>query len=69
VFGNDSVVTAGGALGGNNDLAYVLDPFATVGSSAVAGEGGNFDFAAAFGDDLGASAITHDFIVSILPML
>jgi hypothetical protein len=37
----------------NNDLAFVIDPFGTVGSEAMAGFGNNFDLAGVFGDGCG----------------
>jgi hypothetical protein len=40
----------------SNDVAWVLDPFGTVGSTALAGDG-NADLAGVFGDSLSASAL------------
>lgn len=61
---------AGGGLyglGGSNDVAFVLDPFGTVGSDAVAGLGHNFDLAGAWGDDLTVLSTLADFIFHIGP--
>ncbi|MBV9723121.1 MAG: hypothetical protein JO082_14550, partial [Mycobacterium sp.] len=53
-----------------NDVALVVDPLGTTGSSAFAG-GGNFDLAAVFGDgfntELGATG--GNYLVDILPAL
>ena len=79
VIANNSDATAGGgfdpAVVGNNDIATVFDPFGTLGSTAVAGEGfdipGNFDLAAVFGDgfDTFPGATGGNFLVEILPSL
>jgi hypothetical protein len=58
-----------GAIGGSNDTAFVIDPLGTVGSTAFAGLGNNFDLAGVFGDDLNASATGANFLVDILPSL
>ncbi len=62
-------IAGGGAqgLGGSNDLAFVLDPFGTLGSEALAGGGGNFDLAGAFGDNLTAMSTLADFLLHIAP--
>jgi hypothetical protein len=57
---------------GNNDIAAVIDPFGTVGSDAFSGgsssANGDFDLAAAFGDDLNADhADGGNYLVDILP--
>jgi hypothetical protein len=52
----------------SDDIAAVIDPSGTAGSTAYAGEG-NFDFAAAFGDMLHADATEFNFLVDILPSL
>jgi hypothetical protein len=55
---------------GSNDVAAVFDPFGTAGSLAVAGDGGNFDLGAVFGDALGSTAATGgNFLVDIQPPL
>jgi hypothetical protein len=60
---------------GNDDIATVFDPFGTLGSTAVAGEGfdvpGSFDLAAVFGDgfDTFPAATGGNFLVEILPTL
>jgi hypothetical protein len=61
---------AGGGLvafGGSNDLAFVVDPFGTIGSEAMAGLGNNFDLAGALADDLNALSTGADGIFHILP--
>lgn len=58
------------ALAGNNgfgDLAFVADPFGTLGSTAEAGMAHSFDLAGVFGDNLNALSTTADFLVHILP--
>jgi hypothetical protein len=62
-------VAGGHGLGGSNDLASVIDPLGTVGSTALAGAGFNSDIAAAFGDNLDAAAMTASNLVDILPTL
>ena len=57
------------AVGGSNDTAFVIDPWGTVGSTAFAGLGNNFDLAGVFGDDLNAAATGANFLVDILPSL
>jgi hypothetical protein len=58
-----------GTDAGNSDIAAVLDPFGTVGSTAYAGDG-NFDLGAVlFADGLTANAFPGDDLISILPML
>ena len=79
VVGNNSYASAGGgfdpAVVGDNDVALTFDPFGTVGSMTVAGEGldipGNFDFVAAFGDALDTfpAGTGGNFLVEILPSL
>jgi hypothetical protein len=79
VVGNDSFAASGGgfdpAVVSNNDIATVFDPFGTLGSTAIAGEGldipGNFDLAAVFGDgfDTFPGATGGNFLVEILPSL
>jgi hypothetical protein len=77
VLGNLDTPTTGAAVagggdmgfGGSNDLAFVLDPFGTVGSTAVAGLGHSFDLAAALADDVNAMASGADYLLSILPSL
>jgi hypothetical protein len=56
-------------FGGSNDTAFVVDPVGTLGSSAGAGDGFNFDLAGVFGDDLNALANTANDLVTILPSL
>lgn len=56
-------------LGGSCDTAFVVDPFDTVGSSAIAGEGFNSDLAGVFGDALNATATGANNLVDILPSL
>jgi hypothetical protein len=51
----------------NNDLAFVIDPFGTVGSEAMAGFGNNFDLAGAVGDNLTAASTLSDFLFHIAP--
>ena len=68
----NAVAVAGGGglgLGGSGDSAFVVDPFGTLGSSAVAGLGNNFDLAGALGDHLTATATGANFVVDILPSL
>lgn len=77
IWGNLDTPTTGGALagggdmgfGGSNDLAFVLDPFGTVGSTAVSGLGHSFDFAAALADDLNAMATGANYVLDTLPSL
>jgi hypothetical protein len=79
VVGNNSYAASGGgfdpAVVGNDDIATVFDPFGTLGSTAVAGEGfdvpGSFDLAAVFGDgyDTFPLATGSNFLVEILPTL
>lgn len=54
-------------LGGSNDVAFVFDPFGTVGSEAMAGLGNNFDLAGVLADDLNALSSGADFVSHILP--
>lgn len=66
---NTSVAWAGGVAGGStNDLAFVVDPFGTVGSTATAGLGYNFDLAGALGDQLNALSSGADFVSHIAPL-
>ncbi len=79
VVGENSYAFSGGgfdpAVVGNDNIATVFDPFGTLGSTAVAGEGfdipGNFDLAAVFGDgfDTFPGATGGNFLVEILPSL
>ncbi|HXO79342.1 MAG TPA: hypothetical protein VN856_05565 [Mycobacterium sp.] len=79
VVGDNSYAFSGGgfdpAVVGNDNIATVFDPFGTLGSTAVAGEGfdipGNFDLAAVFGDgfDTFPGATGGNFLVEILPTL
>jgi hypothetical protein len=79
VLGDNSYAASGGgfdpAVVGNDNIATVFDPFSTLGSTAVAGEGfdvpGNFDLAAVFGDgfDTFPAATGGNFLVEILPTL
>jgi hypothetical protein len=60
---------AGGGLsnlGGSNDLSFIVDPFGTVGSTADAGLGYNFDLAGALGDNLAAAATGANNLIDIL---
>ncbi|MGH3967382.1 MAG: hypothetical protein ACRDTV_04490, partial [Mycobacterium sp.] len=74
-LGDNSASIAGGTgdtVLGNNDIATVFDPFATVGSTATAGAiedfPGNFDLGAVFGDMLHSfAAVGGNFLVDILP--
>jgi hypothetical protein len=69
VLGPHSIAESGGLLSqidSSNDIAMVVDPFGTDGSTAYAGEG-NSDLAAAFGDMLHAMAVEGSNIVQILP--
>ena len=60
----------GGDTTGSNDVAEVFDPSGTAGSLAVAGDGGNFDLGAVFGDALSSTTATGgDFLVDIQPPL
>jgi hypothetical protein len=56
-------------LGGSGDSSFVVDPFGTVGSYAVAGLGSNSDLAGVLGDGLHATATGANFLVDILPSL
>jgi hypothetical protein len=56
-------------VGGSSDTAFVVDPLGTLGSTATAGLGNNFDLAGVFGDDLNATATGANFLVDILPSL
>jgi hypothetical protein len=79
VVGDNSYAASGGgfdpAVVGNDNIAAVFDPFGTLGSTAVAGEGldipGSFDLAAVFGDgfDTFPAATGGNFLVEILPTL
>jgi hypothetical protein len=67
---------AGGMSGvtGSVDNAFVVDPFATMGSTADAGFGatsalGNFDLAGALGDMLHAIATGGNFLIDIPPFI
>lgn len=73
-LGPNSSAFAGGEFGsattGNYDLANVLDPFGTVGSTATAGAPGSYDLAAVlFQDAVTAVASGGDHISDILPDL
>jgi hypothetical protein len=61
--------STGLGLGGSSDTAFVIDPLGTLGSTALAGDGFNFDLAGAVGDSLNATAITASNLVDILPSL
>jgi hypothetical protein len=69
----NSFADAGGdgpSYPGDNDIAYVLDPFGTVGSTAIAGDPGNSDLAAVFGDGLTSSVATSgDYLYDFLSPL
>lgn len=66
---NTSDAFAGGlGNGGTNDLAFVVDPFGTVGSDATAGLGYNFDLAGALGDQLNSLSTSADFVFHIAPL-
>jgi hypothetical protein len=77
VLGNVNTATpdTADALGGSSDTAFVVDPLGTMGSTAIAGssaiggEGFNFDLAGVFGDALHATANTANNLVDILPSL
>lgn len=56
------------AEGGSNDFAFVVDPFGSQGSDALAGLPGNFDVAGALVDQVLATATGGDFIFQILPL-
>ncbi|MGB9250647.1 MAG: hypothetical protein WCC28_12950 [Mycobacterium sp.] len=71
-----SSLTEASATGGSNDLAFVIDPLNAieragvpldVGSSALAGDHGNFDIAGALGDDLHAISTMADSIFHVAP--
>jgi hypothetical protein len=65
----DAISGGGGLeLGGSNDLTFVIDPFGTVGSEALAGLGHNFDLAGALGDNLTATSFLADFLAHIAPL-
>jgi hypothetical protein len=77
-LGNLSTTTTGfieahaggvGLVGGSDDSAFVVDPFGTLGSTADAGFGNNFDLAGALADNLAATATGSNFFVDILPSL
>jgi hypothetical protein len=71
-LGSHDIAIGGGYFGvetdSNHDVAVVVDPFGTAGSTASAGNG-DYDFAAAFGDMLHAMAVEGSHMVDILPML
>jgi hypothetical protein len=71
-LGPNTIASAGSLLislvPSSNDVAWVFDPFGTVGSSAFAGVG-NSDLAAVFGDMLTANAYGANDLVTILPSL
>ncbi|WP_428341324.1 hypothetical protein [Mycobacterium sp.] len=83
VFGNLSAPTTGlteaiaggqpgifgGGIGGSSDNAFVIDPLGTVGSTATAGLGNNFDLAGVFGDALHATATSGSNVIDLLPTL
>ena len=61
---------AGGGLSnlvGSNDISFIVDPFGTVGSTADAGLGYNFDLAGASDDDLAATGTGANNLIGILP--
>lgn len=66
---NTSDAWAGGlGSSGAHDLAFVFDPFGTVGSDATAGLGHNFDLAGALGDELNSLSAGSDFVFHIAPL-
>jgi hypothetical protein len=66
---NTSDAFAGGlGSGGADDLAFVVDPFGTVGSDASAGSGHIFDLARALGDELNSLSTSADFVFHIAPL-
>jgi hypothetical protein len=69
-WGTNANAEAGSILSltpSSNDIAWVLDPFGTVGSTALAGDG-NVDLAGVFGDSLSASALGN-FMYDIVSAL
>jgi hypothetical protein len=66
-FTNAFAGSSDSGLAGSNDLAFVIDPFGTIGSDATAGLGGNFDLAGVFGDHLTAMSTLSDFLSHIAP--
>ncbi len=72
VLSNLTTTTSTEALvgfGGSSDNAFIIDPLGTVGSTADAGLGNNFDLAGVFGDALNATATSANYVVDILPSL
>jgi hypothetical protein len=71
-WGPNTIASAGDLFNpstpSSNDVALVVDPFGTVGSSAFAGIG-NFDLGAVFGDGLTANAFGGNDLLTILPSL
>jgi hypothetical protein len=65
VFNTGSALDQATASGGDNVIAEIFG----TGSTAVAGGGGDWDLAAAFGDLLHASATGANFLLDILPSL
>jgi hypothetical protein len=70
--------TFASAIGGNNDLAFVIDPFPAIeragvpvelDSSAIAGVGGNNDIAGALGDELQVMSTMVDSIFHVAPFI
>lgn len=55
------------AEAGSGNLAFVIDPFGSLGSAASAGFGGDLDVAGVLGDNLGAESLFADFIFHIAP--
>lgn len=70
VWGNfltpTSETTSALAVNGSNDVAFVVDPFGTLGSEVGAGSG-IFDVAGALADDLQVTSL-GDFVFHILPL-
>jgi hypothetical protein len=70
-LGTDTTAQAGGGIlnvvPSSNDIAFVFDPFGTLGSTALAGDG-NFDLAGVLADNLTATALGN-FMAEILPSL
>lgn len=56
-------------INSNNDVALVLDPSGTAGSTALAGDGNNDLAAVLFADGLTANAAPGDHLVDILPTM
>ncbi|SRX95565.1 hypothetical protein MSP7336_03834 [Mycobacterium shimoidei] len=52
---------------GTGDLAFVVDPFGTLGTQVFAGLGGDFNVAGAFIDDVNVVSAFNDFVFHIAP--